>query len=837
MRIEHIELINCGLHEHLVFDCGTGLVGLTGSNSSGKSTVLRMLRFALTGELEDTLESYVRQGAGNGSVRLRFRKHGTTYTVFRQFGKTAKRQLTWTPAGQPETILTGAKPIADKLASLFGVDQGSLQSAVFVEQGVLDQILFQGDADRRSQFIKLVNLGYCKQRADIAAAMMVEAGRQLQNLEPVLASSTQLLAEKEQAHAQALGVKAGLKDWTPLITAILDQLETSARRDERQLSLNQLTPQVQIRQQQLQELLETLGNQTQEGLQARHVQLQEERIQLTERIVKLDQLSEDARNYHRLDEERKANVTRQGVLKTQLDGLPLASALQAQQQTAQQQLNQLVERDQLTREITRLTEEGRQLNIKVRQLTEDLPAVEQALQLAIEQLRVATESRTLAGREYDFAQELNRCFAGVGKVDKAECPKCGLTVCDLQLPSAEELKLKQTQVLESETKLRTAKTHHQLKTQLAKTANDNLNSARSQQAATHTILVNREQRQRDLGAVGDNREALEEQLLELTTRLHTRSRLETETRLLETQLRQIVLDQLRLKEFRTVPAEDLTVTSAQARRHQCSNLDAEITATAGHLGRIENAASLLAVVNDAYHAECVQIEKLDQQLNQTLPEELTLLLETNANSLTAVRALLESRQKEWQEAHDAAQLTEAAMLAARQQVKDIQTSVEKDLDRRRLVTDLAKIKDLLSDGGLPEQVVQQHFKILTALTQKFLVELNANFCVQLDPTRALAFRFERQDGQPGILSMQKLSGGQRVRLCLAFLMAVQRHLVPDVGLLVLDEVSNHLDQEGVESLAELLRSMGSRLQNSDHQIWVVDHRPEIAGALECCKQL
>jgi ABC-type Mn2+/Zn2+ transport system ATPase subunit len=65
---------------------------------------------------------------------------------------------------------------------------------------------------------------------------------------------------------------------------------------------------------------------------------------------------------------------------------------------------------------------------------------------------------------------------------------------------------------------------------------------------------------------------------------------------------------------------------------------------------------------------------------------------------------------------------------------------------------------------------------------------------------------------------------------LAFLMAVQEALVPEVGLLVLDEPSMHLDERGKASLAELLAETGRRLSVGESQVWVSDHAIELEPA-------
>ena len=75
--------------------------------------------------------------------------------------------------------------------------------------------------------------------------------------------------------------------------------------------------------------------------------------------------------------------------------------------------------------------------------------------------------------------------------------------------------------------------------------------------------------------------------------------------------------------------------------------------------------------------------------------------------------------------------------------------------------------------------------------------------------------------------MSKLSGGQRVRLCTSFLLACQKELVSDVGLMTFDEPSTHLDSECVESLNTLFQELQQLFKGSDYQIWISDHHPKL----------
>jgi DNA repair exonuclease SbcCD ATPase subunit len=127
--------------------------------------------------------------------------------------------------------------------------------------------------------------------------------------------------------------------------------------------------------------------------------------------------------------------------------------------------------------------------------------------------------------------------------------------------------------------------------------------------------------------------------------------------------------------------------------------------------------------------------------------------------------------------------------------------------------------------------VQHKFDDLVALTQENLEIMDANFAIIPHPEKPVSLQFYRID-EPGqvVFEHDKLSGGQKVRLSIAFLLAVQQLIIPELGFLVLDEPSTHLDDEARENLKDLLLNLNQQLQATDTQIIVCDHARELEPA-------
>lgn len=158
--------------------------------------------------------------------------------------------------------------------------------------------------------------------------------------------------------------------------------------------------------------------------------------------------------------------------------------------------------------------------------------------------------------------------------------------------------------------------------------------------------------------------------------------------------------------------------------------------------------------------------------------------------------------------------------------------------KKEVHKELQRLKEVFSRKGLPKAFVDSRFEVLTELTQKNLEELGTDFYITQSECKSLAFDYNiNYDGDFVQLPMHKLSGGQRVRLSLAFILAVQQLIVSDLGFVTLDEPSTHLDEEGVDSLRNLLEKVRDVFADSEHQLWVCDHNPKLESSFDTIVKL
>jgi DNA repair exonuclease SbcCD ATPase subunit len=193
----------------------------------------------------------------------------------------------------------------------------------------------------------------------------------------------------------------------------------------------------------------------------------------------------------------------------------------------------------------------------------------------------------------------------------------------------------------------------------------------------------------------------------------------------------------------------------------------------------------------------------------------------------------EQMQAEYNEA--VGQLTQAQDHMSRVEISlsELNDRESKQVQKRAVASKLDTLKKILTKDAYPRDVLNHKFERLAGLTSEALNTLGADFSIDIDKDSPVAFNFRRFDGTSTVeLPMRRLSGGQKVRLCIAFLLAVQRDLVPNVGFQTFDEPSTHLDEEGVTQLGELFLYLRSILQSTDHQVWVCDHHPMMHSYFE-----
>lgn len=819
MIITKLTAKNFGKHETIAFSTSEAVVGIIGPNGSGKSTLLKLLQFLFTGMLEDNLDSYVRQGAKFCEGEAHFIKNGQPGRIYRKVfasSTPAKRELEWNGA-----TTTRDNDVAVQLAEILGADRHAINNAVFIPQGDLDKILFGDQAEREKLFTRLVNVAFLEKTVGVLDAKIKQESIHTEDLTAVVDELRSQLAQAG-GHVQDLDVEYRSKpDVTSELTylrRLSDLMQQEAQSLSRAVAAAQAARQHDTA---LQAAIRSAGYTSWEELQSHDTALATELKALVEQRDLLTR-QKHARELH--------DKTAEALL--QLDG----SLAEHQQRLALCNSHLLgVDLFALRERIAKATDRS---NLEVA-LQKAKTAQSSAMAAYTEWLATTCpdDSRVLPLREEIaglLAQSggldltLTTLRSLVGRVTGDRCPCCEQTIDPALLSMArleqlERTKAGLTQSIQQKRTEADALEKARRDWTLQSKARYDAYMASIQHCAELTARYSAlpAENAKDLQAAYDTAVRWQTQRSEIDRALGTlrQQRAQLVTNLSPTPPPQIAPEGLAQVQQQLATAQEkqqklLNLRSTVASLWQIKT-KAEAEERAGQAESQRKTAELTAHRN--------------QRPPMTVEDTFTL-----ATKVTELEGLERLRQE------CAGRLQQARQNLEALQKRDLELAerLSKNEIRRQVVEDLRRLRETFSRSGLPMVYVEYQFRRLTTMAQTNLSNIGANFTVEVNPDRPVAFTFTRLDDEAGQgLDMVKLSGGQRVKLSIAFLLSVQQLLIPEVGLLVLDEPSTHLDEESVGALKQLLMGMTQTLRNAHHQVWVVDHHTDLMPAFGTCLQL
>jgi len=136
-----------------------------------------------------------------------------------------------------------------------------------------------------------------------------------------------------------------------------------------------------------------------------------------------------------------------------------------------------------------------------------------------------------------------------------------------------------------------------------------------------------------------------------------------------------------------------------------------------------------------------------------------------------------------------------------------------------------RAREVLHVSGLPSLLMREYAAVLNRRIAHYLSIWEANFSMHLD--EELAFVASKEDSPP--FAAARLSGGQKVIASTSFRSAMADTFARQVGLLVLDEPSNHLDKDNVVHLQNLILKLKEAAGATGRQVIMVDHEESLVG--------
>ena len=251
---------------------------------------------------------------------------------------------------------------------------------------------------------------------------------------------------------------------------------------------------------------------------------------------------------------------------------------------------------------------------------------------------------------------------------------------------------------------------------------------------------------------------------------------------------------------------------------------------------LKNANETLATREEEMSAVWDSIAEVDTPFVDKVSAELDKGKAITATFVEGVLQDLRSANDSYIKAQQDMQNAQRTLEDAKKAVEDVEKKIEDQHVRLQIIDELETFESVFKPSGVATNYLDYKFRQVAEVTQDFLAALGANFIVTVSEEKPFAFDFVRTDDSSGTIMYQsKLSGGQKVRLAIAFLLAIHSSVIPDVGLLLLDEPSMHLDDEGVSQLLDMLTTLGQVTGGT--QVIVCDHNPALVPAFDKIVQL
>lgn len=823
MLIEELEIVEAGRHKKITIKADVPVVGILGPNASGKSTILTMLKFAFDGDLPNTQDSWVRNfgmegAANNGHVLVRFRKHGMQGVIFRQFGKTPKRYLEWN--GEK---LTKQADMEKMLTDILGADRKALSKAIFVPQGDMDKLFYGNTAEREQLFTRLLLLSHLEKVENILDGKMKSMSKSLVDLDAL----TNEIAEQREGVETDLAMLhkqfTQSRDWAP-------DLALLQKRNQAVSAANHASSQVEYYKGQMTDVATRFQAMLAQPLQDRSFSKESD---LTEWLSAQRQLLES-------QQASLSALNKQKQLVQRIEGLDAAFA------RSEQQFNQLW---------TTIADRKDLAERPTQELQDTIAAITawEAADKSVQQAQANMEAAGKAVAEFTA----NNQPEDPDKIAEAEA------ALEVGLAKLSELQLKHgvRQMVEGQTHTDCPVCEQPFDTSKVTPENlaalqSDIDRLKAECQTLRTLVADTRKRMMDytqtharlFGESGSAFTRFQTAVSACGTK-PTGDKEELRKKVSEIEAAQT----LQRADSARLPSLEAALKTAREERDAVTPEERKVLEVGFDTEAIQKSEAAIASFKEGIRLAEGRIENLkplerESTKNQSLIEEN---IRIDAEKRKEAQDLLAQYSTELsgaldeedpvqriQEKIDARGQLQGRLTQAQQQADKVRAR-QHELDERKaedavkrdLMENLRKLKETFARGGLPMRFVRYKFEKLAELTRLNLAKMDADFTVDSDPAVPVSFTFTMlNEAEPYVMPQDKLSGGQKVRLSIAFLIAVQQLIIPEVAFLVLDEPSLHLDVEGKESLRDMLVNMGEQLRSSQSQIWVCDHEPLLESA-------
>jgi exonuclease SbcC len=167
----------------------------------------------------------------------------------------------------------------------------------------------------------------------------------------------------------------------------------------------------------------------------------------------------------------------------------------------------------------------------------------------------------------------------------------------------------------------------------------------------------------------------------------------------------------------------------------------------------------------------------------------------------------------------------AGVLTELKQLKDESSKLANVREYKALCE---RARTVLHRDCLPLVVTRSFLTALNVYMAEYLRAFDIPFAAEIKDDLDVVCTFPGVGPKPA----GRLSGGQKVMLGIAFRFAVYRLFAGDLGFMVLDEPTNMLDGDHIDSVLDVLQSVRRHAHNTGMQLIVITHEPQLETAFD-----
>jgi len=856
MKIEGLYLKNFLSHEstEVVFNDDVAVNVIIGQNGAGKTSLIQGIIFSIFREADKGNQAdLVRKGAVEGTVKMKFKWGNRTCEVIRHVSVKGKAEDdTLVCDGIPRA--RGIRKVSDEMVNMLGVNGDLAKSTFIVREGKIMDILEENIlGETLSETIKADKLNELTDSNGYIRSIMREVEKELEIINEL---ERQIEDDRKYLELKRKELNDKKEEMTA-ITAVLDSIKTEEnalriRYDElkkRKESYIELNKEMAMKRQEVEKL-----NQEIESLSKLVSDIDLLRKQLEslksykEMESEINSYSETKQNLEKLrnllENQEKEIKNKRIKLKKKEETEPFYYKyleIQKRLQLNKKALNDLSrykgQLDKIKEELDRIQEEVSQIDVeKLQQEIEDLIRERESKRKNRDDIQ-----KEIGGINSQI-EELDDSLRRVGKLDSDTCPICGshldeehkqkiqqekesklielkkrkeelkreledleskLNSLDVKI---ESLKVKLSEIKSKIDRLAKLKRDFELisnkiedydKIEFTVRQDEEIIEKEDLEAKFRTYLSVNEVTEEEIRDMESEKQEIQTHIEDLSNRLKT----------IERKLNGLTVEQVRekIEDYNKI---DRKIRDIEKYEEVLRKDKEKLSEIKNDIEEISTSISRLNYNQEEYNEVERRIEKTRKELEDNISKRAEL-----QGNITQLEKEIEQKEKEMHEKEN------------RISKKQAYENSEKKLE---------KLREDLGDSGLKKFLIESVIALLVSNLNDILGKFDLAFrnvnikAVTSGRTKIRTdFKIEIYNTKGDSLSIDNLSGGEKISLALALRLALTR-IISNPGFIILDEPTVHLDEERRKKLIEIIKSVN----NVVPQILVITHDEEVLDAAD-----